>query len=417
MSVLPSKSLALATALLALPALAGEDGRSGYFRLPGTDTQLKVYGLVQIYAQYCFNQYLYDNGPLLGGDTDPRNAGKTPDKQFTMTARTSRFGFQSSTPSALGDLRTQLEVAFDSGDPGPRGNPKLSQALIQAGNWQAGYTYSNWIDPDAAPETVDASGPIGQSCNATGKYTQLRYQLPLDRHPSLTFSVEQNQMAHRRFGAAENPNQANPDGSRGTTIQPDARYPTVVGACTWSETWGHLGLRLLGQNYGACQPATATAGAVRPNRWAGAVQLSGNRRFGQDNLVASVYTGSAMGTYGFSPQGARFLMEEDRVLCYQSTGWQAGYTHHWNDRLRSNLVATGLIFRNDPAVVRSQDIRRSENAFVNTIVKLHKSFEADLEYGFETLKTFGPGQVVQRDGSTGDTNRSNKLQLTLTARF
>lgn len=421
MSLKRCKTLGLATALVALPALpalAGEEDRSGYFQLPGTGTQLKVYGTVQVYAQYCFNQFLYDNGPLLGGDTDARDASKTPDKQFSMTARTSLFGFKTITPSAaLGDIKTQLEVAFNAGDPGPKGNPKLSLAAIEAGRWLVGYTFSNWLDLEAAPETVDSSGPIGQSCNDTGKYTQVRYKLPLDQRSSLAFSVETSQLAHKKFGAADNPNPLKPDGTHESTIQPDARYPSLVAGYTFAESWGHLGVRLLGQNYGAYQPATSTTGAVRPNRWAGAVQLSGNCKFGQDNLVASVYTGSGVGTYGFNPQAARFVLAEDRVLLYRCTGWQAGYTHHWNERLRSNLIATGLYFRNDPEVVQDRDVKRSENYFLNSIVKLSKTFELGMEYGYERLKTFGAGAVVRRDGSTGDSNRSNKVQLTLTARF
>jgi hypothetical protein len=410
-----SKRLALTAALLACPALAEEDN-TGFFKLPGTGTRLKVYGMVQVYGQYCFNQFLYDNGPLLGGDTDPRDAGSTPDRQFTMTARTSLFGFRTlSDTASLGTIETKLELGFDGGGPNPKGRPKLNQAWIGVRDWTLGYTTSNWVDLDAAPETVDSAGPIGNSCNSRGSYTQVRYKLRINDRAGLAFSIEQNQLAHKSFGAAEDPNPEDVNGDRPTTIQPDARYPSVVAAGTWADTWGHLGLRLLAQNYGANRPASA--GASRPNRWAPAIQLSGHAKVGAHKLVGSVYTGAAVGYYGFSPQGARFDLDGGHVLFYRSTGWQAGYTHNWNPKLRSNLILTGLYFRDDPTVVRDRDIRRAHNAFVNTIIKLNKHFEVGMEYGFENLKTFGPNAVVQRDGITGDTNRSNKLQVTLTAKF
>jgi hypothetical protein len=145
--------------------------------------------------------------------------------------------------------------------------------------------------------------------------------------------------------------------------------------------------------------------------------VSGNFKVARrDKLAYSVYTGEGVGVYGFNPQAARFIMSENKVLFYRSTGWQAGYTHNWNERWRSNLIATGLYFGHT-AAVQDADVRRVENYFVNTIVKLAPSLELGLEYGFEGLRTFGAGRVVERGGGKGDTNRSNKLQVALTAKF
>ena len=414
-----SSTPVLAALLLTAPAFADEVRKPAGIVLPGTDTQLKLYGFVQVFAQYYFNQFLYDNGTLIGGSSNPLNANSTPDKQFTMTPRSSRFGFRSATPSAqLGEVITNVEMDFASGDPHPRGNLKLRQAWIGVRDWTVGYTWSNWIDLDAAPETVDLSGPIGQTGNDTGRYTQIRYAWRLTPRTGLAFSVEQNQMAYPgRWGAATNPNTQDPSGSYASTIQPDAKYPSLVGALTHTGTWGgHVGLRVLQQNYGAYQPGTDAVGGSRPNRWAGAVQVSGNVPFGKDNFVYSIYTGQGVGAYGFSPQAAKFNMTNGTVDFYTSTGWQAGYTHTWTDKLRSNLIVTGLQFKN-AALVEPTDIKGSMNYFVNGILKLSKYFEVGLEYAYEDLKTFGPNAVVQRGGGLGDSNHSSKLQLALTAKF
>ena len=84
--------------------------------------------------------------------------------------------------------------------------------------------------------------------------------------------------------------------------------------------------------------------------------------------------------------------------------------------VRSNLIATGLHFKHSAAVADT-DVRQSENCFLNTIVKVARNLEVGMEYGYEGLRTFGPQGVTQRDGSKGDTNRSNKLQMTFTAKF
>ena len=355
---------------------------------------------------------------MIGGTSDPLNAHSTPDKQFTMAARSTRLGFGSTTPPRnWGDILTEVELDFTAGDPHPGGKPKLRQAWIGVGGWTLGHTWSNWIDQEAAPETVDLNGPIGATGYDTGRYTQVRYGFQVAPKTRLAFSLEQNQVAYKdKWGAASNPNIRKADGAYATTIQPDARYPTVVGALTYTDAWGHLGLRALAQNYGAYQPGTATAGTVRPNRWAGAAQLSGSFKLAQDTLVYSVYTGQGVGVYGFNPQAATFNMEKDSVLFYRSTGWQAGYQHAWTDRVRSNLIATGLHFNYGPLVAPS-DIQSSRNYFANTIVTLSKHFEVGMEYGHEQLKTFGPTAVVRKDGSLGNTNHSNKLQVAVTAKF
>jgi hypothetical protein len=406
-------TLALAAGVLALPLRSEAPDLAHAFPISGTESRWKPYATIQVFGQYYFDQYLYDNGTLVGIDTDARNANATPDRQFSMTARTSSFGFYTCTPTArMGDLVTNLELGFDSGNPGPRGNPKLNQAWLSIGNWLLGYTWSNWLDRDALPETVDASGPIGQTCNDTGRYTQVRYTFSLSPRDRLIVSLEQNQRAFKGWGGADNPNLPGQN-----TIQPDARYPSWVAAYVHQEDWGQVSLRALGQQYGAYQPAAGSAGPVRPSRWARAVQLSGNLMVGaRDNLVYSVYTGQALGVYGFSPQAAVFDMVNDKVQFYVSTGWQAGYTHHWNGRVRSNLIATGVYFRNDPPVA-PQDIRRSENYFANTIVKVAKQLEVGMEYGYEGIKTFGPAAVTERGGGTGDNNKSRKLQVAVTAKF
>jgi hypothetical protein len=418
MSMTPIRftALFLAAALAVAPVRAQETDLSNAFAIPGTDSQMKIYGWVQVYGQYCFNQSLYDNGTLIGSETDGRNASATPDKQFSLTARTSRFGLTTATPSRFGDVVTNLELAFSAGKPSAKGNPKLSQAWIGLGGWAVGYTWSNWINWDAQPETVDASGPIGQTSFDTGKFTQVRYVWR--PHPSHTWSlsVEANQRAFKDW-TGDNPNPKKPDGTHEDTIRPDSRWPSVVAAYSCRRDWGQVSLRALEQQYGAYRPPTDDAPSARPGIWGGAVQLSGQFRIGrQDTFVYSVYTGEGLGVYGFNPQGIQWGTNLDRTCLYRSTGWQTGYTHHWNGRVRSNLIATGLHFKHNAAVADT-DVKRSENYFANTIVKLTRTLEWGLEYGYEGIKTFGGQAITQEDGAKGGTNRSNKLQMTLTAKF
>jgi len=408
---------ALSLALLAVPCLAdtpvGQDG----LLLPGTHTRLKVYGKVWLNSWYYFNQDLRDTGPLVGGDTNPLRPGDSPDRQFGMTARNSQLGFRTTTPSASwGDITTVVEVDFAKDNTKSKnGTVNLRHAYLTLGRWTLGHTWSNWVDEAAAGITVDMNGPIGQACNGSSRFTQVRYTLPAGRRSTLAFSVEQNRMAWGTFPKESNP-PMNPAGSPATQptprVTPDVRYPSLIGAYTFKDTWGHVALRALGQNHGAYAPGAAG----RPNRWGGAVQLSGTLKAGEDLLSGSIYTGKGLGEYGAGFQTLQFHQSANDFQLYRNTGWQAGYTHAWTPRVRSGLVLGGVNFSNT-AAMGPADISRASNAFVNTFVQLHRNVELGMEYGYEQLRTFGAGQVVRRDLSTSDRNHSNKLQVSLTAKF
>jgi len=415
---------ALAAVLLASPALADEAANPESPTLFATaDTRFKVYGFVQVYGAYFIDQTLYDNGALIGGNTDPLSAA-TPDKQFTMTARTSRIGFTTTTPSVrLGDIVTKIELDFAKNNE-HGGTPHFREASVKFGRWLFGHTYSNWVDLDAGASTVDFAGPVGQACNDTGKYTQVRYTFPVNPRTSMAFSLERNARSHGEFFKGtdptpryeKKPSDTGSPAAQGVTTLPDNRWPTVVGAWTYTDGRGHLGFRAMEQYYGAFTPGTATASQIHSGKWAGAVQLSGAVKLGKDNLVASVYTGQAMGAYGINAQAAKYS-PLDSVKFYRNFGWQAGYTHPWNGRVRSNLVASAIKFSHDPSVVTASDIDSSNNYFVNTFVKLAKNVELGMEYGYETLRTFGAGQVTRADGSNSDRNAASMVQVSLTASF
>jgi len=396
---------ALAAALVACPAAADETATPGSFSLPGTDTRIKPYGIAYLTGWFFRDQDLGDTGALVAGRTDPLNPGASPDRQFGMTARYSRFGLATRTPSTrVGAISTLLEIDFTK-DVSKTGGLNLRHAYVTFGNWTLGHTWSNWLDVDATGETVDMNGPVGQACNGSGRFTQARYRFPLSKRSGLAFSVEQNRMGWGKF--TDDIVVAKPDSKAAV---PDARYPTLTGAYTFADDWGHWSLRAMQQSLGAY----TLASGHRSDQWGGAVQLSGTVKLGRDSLVGSVYTGRGLGDYGVGIQAARY--DSQNLLLFRNQGWQAGYTHTWTGRVRSNLVASGVSF-NDNAAVMPESIKNSMNYFVNTFVKLSPSMELGMEYGYEDLRTFGAAAVAQRNGSHSDRNSSNKVQVSLTAKF
>jgi hypothetical protein len=89
-----------------------------------------------------------------------------------MTAQTSRFGFETSTPTALGPVHTQLEGDFYAYGGTSRDRLRVRQAYGEYAGWLVGKTWSTFMDLDDGPETADFNGPIGMPFS---RPVQIRY--------------------------------------------------------------------------------------------------------------------------------------------------------------------------------------------------------------------------------------------------
>jgi hypothetical protein len=396
---------ALAAMLLAAaPSVQAVDLQS----IPGTDTKLQVYGFVMVYA----NAFI--GGTQAGSpgtassmfyDSNPLNQGGLEKGTFNLSYAPTRFGFASTTPSAaLGDITTKIEYDLNSS------NDHLRHAYIKVGGFTIGRAWSLWTDLDAGADTVDWAGPIGSACYDTPRLALVEYSTSLDKHNSLAVSLEQNN--------------GNGDGVVGPgkgTIS--SKIPTLIGAYTYTGDWGHVGLRAMAQNYesftGSTNPAVSSTSFSKEE---GAVQVSGDVKIAKDDLIFSVYNGSALGQYGNGFQSAQITVSTQTIEAYKSTGWLLGYTHNWTDAVRSNLVVSGVSYSSDSSIATTNstngtDMKTMNNVFVNTIVKLSKSTELGFEYVYETAKGFGSNVAVDTDGTLKNSVSDSKLEVALTAHF
>ena len=179
------------------PATAGSFPRS--ILIPGTDTSLKVYGQITEIVDYWMSggnpnsspqsTTVGDNGQLQslplnsGGPAKARSNGI-----FWQTPRKSKIGFETRTPTPLGEVRTVLEFDWaGSGSFAPGGAnptsvsdnlvPRLRYAYGTLGGFLAGQATSNFSDPDANGETLDFGGNVGEPGHV--RVPQVRYTIPL----------------------------------------------------------------------------------------------------------------------------------------------------------------------------------------------------------------------------------------------
>jgi DcaP outer membrane protein len=142
----------------------------GSFKLPGSNTSVTLGGYVKLDAVF--------SNPSAGVGTkgdlflDPTaipvgpTAGSNERNQVKFGARESRLFVKTNTPTSMGDLKTHVEFDFYGAD----GNESVSNshgfrlrhAYGTLGNFLAGQTWTNFMNPASLPDTLDFGGPVGQ---------------------------------------------------------------------------------------------------------------------------------------------------------------------------------------------------------------------------------------------------------------
>ena len=143
--------------------------------------------------------------------------------------RQSRLGVRSSTPTDLGDLRTQFEFElFGTGVDEGQTTFRLRHAWGELGAWGAGQTWSPFMDPDVFPNSMEYWGPTGM---VFFRNVHLRWT-PVQQGP------------HHLMLALERPGASGDQGVYDDRIELDGikgRFPLpdFSGAYKYSGDWGY----------------------------------------------------------------------------------------------------------------------------------------------------------------------------------
>lgn len=382
--------VAVVLAALVLPFSAMAEDAPGVFKVPGTDSTIKFYGYVQLDSTVDFNGRATDIEdfdwatilPMVPADNS--NDGKKSPQTY-LTARTSRFGIQTNTPSKYGNIGLKLEGDFN----GPNGFQsenytnsvvfRLRQAYGTMGGLLLGQTWSTFLDLGAAPDTVDFNGP---GTMALVRNPMVRYTVPVGQGMNLALAIEN---------------------TRGQQYGPDTRFqmiPDLHAAFNYSAGWGHLSLRAVGQDF------VRRVGTSNKSKFSVSGAASGSAKFGGDTLVAQVSGGPSIGRYLLNTVGNEFgagvthgfvtVDGNGDIQTWTAFAYHLGFTHVWNPEVRSNVV-WAQTFIQDPKIdgVAATNAVQKEmmQAFVNTFWSLSKTTEFGVEYAYGQWKSFGPGEV------------------------
>lgn len=443
----PREQLANAEALHAPPGTIGPNplysnnpsspGKGASIVIPGTDTIFRFGGMIKVDAYDDVSGANLNTVPTdgvsipLNGTTQARRKG-----QLMITARQTRFGIGSETPTSLGTLRSFIEGDFY----GTAGTalitnpvaPRLRQAYLSLGKWLVGQTWSVFFDLESAPETLDLTGPVGNAYAI--RQPLIRYQTPLGRRGQLTLGIENpdgdflgaDQTTNFPIGATLSTRVLNqiPDFTARYTYKTDRVRISAAGLVRdINLDTGGASLPFLGPN-----GTFYFAGHARS--WAFAGQLDASiKTWGQDSFMVGVNGGPGIGRYLMAPQDAAFALGvapngatnanpgngavlglDGKLRSIFSWGAVMSYRHLWSKTLRSNLTL-GYQHIGDPDAtlpINFPDNLTSIHA--NLIWSPLPQIGFGIEYVRETLDLRGQTDANRALGY-GDKGEMNRIQF------
>jgi len=288
----------------------------GFFVLPGTQTILKIGG-------YFKTDFIEDLKP--SGNTDSFVPSSFPVPQptsvnnSTVSIRPTRLSLDFRVPSnKIGEVRFYLEGDLFGTN---ATTPRLRHAYAQARNVLIGQTFSNFMDPDAFPDTLDFQGPNGM---VSIRNPQLRYGFALS--PSTTFYV-----------SVEKPSSDVTFKTPQFSAQPNA--PSPDGAIRLRQEFerGHFQVAGIFRSIAASLPDGKSDSVFG---WGVNTSL-GIKTFGKDNVIFAVAAGHGISRYLQDTSGLGIDAEvtsaaHPHLEATPAVGVEASYQHYWRKSLRSS---------------------------------------------------------------------------------
>jgi hypothetical protein len=199
--------------------------------------------------------------------------------------------------------------------------PRLRHAYAQAKNFLIGQTFSNFMDPDAFPDTLDFQGPNGM---VNVRNPQLRYGFALSTSTTFYVSVEKpsSDIIFKTPEFSAQPNAPSPDGA----IRLRQEFES-----------GHFQISGLFRSIAAFLPDGRSDSVFG---WGVNASL-GLKTFGKDNTIFAVAAGHGISRYLQDTSGLGIDAEPNSQTTISATpavGVEASYQHFWIKRFRSSAV-------------------------------------------------------------------------------
>jgi DcaP outer membrane protein len=290
----------------------------GFFRLPGTEDILKIGG-------YFKTDFIYDLKPAGNPESFIPSSFPVPQtvsaNNSTVSIRPTRLSLDFRIPStSLGEVRFYVEGDLFGTN---ATTPRLRHAYAQVKNVLIGQTFSNFMDPDAFPDTLDFQGPNGM---VSIRNPQFRYGFALG--PSTTFYV-----------SLEKPSSDVLFKTPQFSSQPNAPSPDGIIRLRQEFERGHFQMAGLFRSVGAFLPDGRSDAVFG---W-GVNVSAAVKTWGRDNVIFAVAGGHGVSRYIQDTSGLGIDAEpasaaRPHLQATPAVGVEASYQHYWIKNLRSSAV-------------------------------------------------------------------------------
>ena len=361
---------------------AVESGRyTGIVMADDESVALQIGGFIQTDAIHDFHN---NNSPLgfLSSGIDIPNAKKS---NTTYSVAASRFNLSGQIPIEGKGLKTVLEFdLFNSSF-----SPNLRMAYAEYGKVLVGMYWSNFMDVDAYPNTLDYNGPNSLT---SARQVQFRVTLPVSKTTDVVFALEDPESFLTL-----------PDESGFKALK---QIPDVTGSIQYSKNGSHLRFAsvlhpIVYENAQQERESKVGYGFTA----SGVLQQPGNK----DNFVFQASYGKGISKYindiGPDNYDGVYNPATANLEILGVWGLSASYDHWWSDQF-SSTAGWGYLNLQNNGVIADQNFKSSNYGILNLIYYPNSFIKGGIEYLYGSRKNVN-----------GDSANNSRIQLTLQFRF
>ena len=304
-----------------------------------------IYGFVMADAIYDFKRVDPDWNDTLRVSTIPTDNDQFGnDGEFVFSVRQSRLGIKGEWDTEVGKVSALLEgELFGVGGDEGQTTPRLRHAWGTYKNFGMGQTWSNFMDIDIFPNTIDYWGPTGM---VFYRNQQARYSFPMGED-EFSISIEDPDTAltvgrFRDTDACDLPNSPadcdSVESTAGDLLQSHNDLPDFSVRYRNNGDFGHYQVAGIFRKLGFERLDTGNT----DEEWGWGVNTSaGINTWGRDKLKLQVVYGEGIGNYmndggvDIAPDSSN--IDEAKAETVPLLGISAYYDHYWSDRWSTSL--------------------------------------------------------------------------------
>ena len=358
---------------------------------------LEIYGFAQVDAIYDFKRVDPDwndsTRPSKIPVANPDEFGS--DGESIVSVRQSRLGFRSVVPSSMGPIKTWFEWdLYGAGNDAGDSDLNLRHFWGELGAFGGGQTWTNWMDIDIFPNTIDYWGPAGM---VFIRKPQVRYTHMLNDRGSLFAIALEDPDSDVDAGVVRD---LDPDFA--SSLQTKQPLFDLTAKYRGEHDWGHWQLGGILRKLEVETNAPGNKPDFDDLGW-GLNVTSVIKTFDRDRLKAGVVFGEGIAAY-FNDGGSSLAPVPGDVEAVQSLGVSLYYDRYWTENW-STSVGWSMHDQDNTSGQQDDAFERGQIAQINLL------------WAKEEFLTGAEVIWAQREDKNGADNSDFRIQYSLKYNF